>query len=66
LADYRGKIKRIDLLGYHRLGVGKYKALGKTYPLNEISAFDPQRTKVFIDILTGMGFDVHLEQAFKL
>jgi len=63
LSNYVGKIKRIDLLGYHRLGVGKYKALGKDYPLNEVPALDTQRVQVFMDILTSMGFDVHLEQA---
>ncbi len=63
LSHYQNKIKRIDLLGYHRLGVGKYRALGQAYLLNDSVAFNMESTKTFIDRLTEMGFDVHLEQA---
>jgi pyruvate formate lyase activating enzyme len=63
LSHYQNKIKRIDLLGYHRLGEGKYRALGQAYLLNDSVAFNMESTKTFIDRQTEMGFDVHLEQA---
>lgn len=63
LARFSGHIARIDLLGYHRLGVGKYRALGEPYLLDQIPSLDHEKIEAFMEALTQLGFEVHLEQA---
>ena len=43
LRKYRRKLKEIDLLPYHNLGVAKFDALGRHYPLEEIEAPGKER-----------------------
>ncbi|MDN5301822.1 MAG: pyruvate formate lyase activating enzyme, partial [Thermoanaerobacteraceae bacterium] len=38
------KVKEIDLLPYHQLGVSKYNQIGQTYKLNEINP--PSKEKI--------------------
>lgn len=60
---YRGKISRVDLLGYHKLGVGKYAALGEPYQLSSFISFDQDKLEKFAQALRKLGFIVHIEQA---
>lgn len=60
---YRGKIGRIDLLSYHKLGVGKYAALGEPYLLSSVTPADPNKLEKFAHELRQLGFVVHIEQA---
>lgn len=45
------KLKQIDILKYHNLGVGKYKALGLDYQIDNIEDFDENLLKEITDYL---------------
>jgi pyruvate formate lyase activating enzyme len=53
---------RVRLLPYHRLGLGKYDTLGRSYPHQ---AWDGDLDQALVtaarDILAGLGFDVAVE-----
>ena len=40
------KIESIELLGYHRLGLEKWRRLGRSYSLGQTPAMDPQRLQI--------------------
>ncbi len=63
LKKFRGNIARIDLLEYHNLGAGKYRALKEKYPFNENIKCDPDKVKKFATSLRELGFIVHIENA---
>ncbi len=43
------KLESIELLGYHRLGIDKWKQLGRPYSLGQTPAMDPQKLQVLQD-----------------
>ncbi len=53
---------RVRLLPYHRLGIGKYETLGRSYPHQ---AWDDDLNPAIVaaaqDVLTGLGLDVTVE-----
>lgn len=53
-------VKQVDLLKYHKLGIGKYKTLGLEYPLEDIpecSDEDIERIKVYAE---NMGIKINI------
>ena len=54
LAD-RGRIKGIDLLPYHRLGMSKYEQFGRVYPLEGSSSLDDDHLKKLEEIIGSFG-----------
>lgn len=54
-------LRKIELLGYHALGVGKYKALGIPYTLGNIQKPD---LSILAQSLIDLGFEVKIEEAF--
>lgn len=42
-------VKQYELLAYHRLGINKYRSLGRPYELEEISEPDKERMRILVD-----------------
>lgn len=55
-----GPITRIDLLPYHRLGAGKYAALGRDYPWAEQPQLDEDEMSELARVLAGEGLQVNV------
>jgi len=53
-------LRKIELLGYHALGVGKYIALGIPYTLGNIQKSD---LSLLAQSLIDLGFEVKIEEA---
>jgi glycyl-radical enzyme activating protein len=56
-----GMVERVDLLPYHKLGVGKYAALGLDYMLKEENTPDEKTLAEFKHIFSNRGFDTIVE-----
>jgi pyruvate formate lyase activating enzyme len=55
-------LRRVRLLPYHRMGVGKYESLGRIYPHQAWDGdLDPALVTTARDVLAGLGFDVTVE-----
>jgi pyruvate formate lyase activating enzyme len=61
LASLKG-IESVSLLPYHRLGVDKYKSLGKLYRLNETPTPSTEKMKMIKEELEAFGFKVRVEE----
>ena len=55
-------IESVSLLPYHRMGVDKYKSLGKRYKLSGTEAPCPEKIKVIKEKLEAFGFKVRVEE----
>jgi pyruvate formate lyase activating enzyme len=51
-------LRRLDLLPYHRLGIGKYKRLGVPPPADNFARPDPARVASIAAMLGEQGLDV--------
>jgi len=54
-------IERIDLLPYHKLGIGKYKALGYTYKLDDCKPPDNDLLEDIKQVFIGHGLKASIE-----
>jgi len=54
-------IEAVELLPYHNLGVPKYIALGREYPLHGLETPEPESLKVLAEVLEGRGMRVVIE-----
>jgi pyruvate formate lyase activating enzyme len=54
-------IQKIELLPYHNLGVSKYKALGRSYPLHYLESPSLNLLRSYSDILEAKGLNVVIE-----
>ena len=54
------KIREIDLLPYHKLGVSKYKLLGRKYALEDITPLTQKQINDALKSLTKFGFEVNI------
>ncbi|MDR1833441.1 MAG: glycyl-radical enzyme activating protein [Propionibacteriaceae bacterium] len=61
VAHMGAKVTRVDVLGYHSLGVGKYRRLGREYPLHDVPALDPAVVEGTLTYAAGLGLPVHYE-----
>ena len=52
------KVKRVDLLPYHELGVPKYEKLGRSYSENEFYTPSEEKKEQLKNILEEMGIAV--------
>ena len=59
IADFLAKtgLKRVEIMPYHALGLGKYRALGKAYSLPVTAK---PRVPEAVDILKGAGIEVEV------
>jgi pyruvate formate lyase activating enzyme len=55
-------IESVSLLPYHRMGVDKYKSLGKRYKLSETQTPSPEKMKMVKEKLEAFGFKVRVEE----
>lgn len=53
-------VSRIDLLPYHRLGVNKYKRLGRVYKLISINSPKEEQIRSIKNLLENFGLDVSI------
>jgi pyruvate formate lyase activating enzyme len=60
LRSLDGSITGIDLLPYHRLGAGKYTALGRDYPWAEQPQLDEVELSELARVLAGEGLQVNV------
>ncbi len=51
-------ISRIDLLPYHKLGVNKYKRLGKVYKLMSLQSYEEDQIRDIVSIFETHGLEV--------
>ena len=54
------KIKKIDLLPYHKLGVSKYELLDRKYALEDITPLPRKPINNALKSLAKFGFDVNI------
>jgi pyruvate formate lyase activating enzyme len=57
-ADQGGIVEQIDILGYHRLGVAKYRELGLRYPLADTPAATAEHLAAAAEHFTRRGLRV--------
>ena len=50
-----GRIKGLELLPYHRLGMSKYEQFGRSYPLKKTLNLDDERLKNLQEIVSSFG-----------
>ena len=53
-------LERVDLLPYHKIGLGKYTSLQKVYKLNEIQPPSQERMAELASIFYGFGLNVKI------
>ncbi|MBW2152386.1 MAG: glycyl-radical enzyme activating protein [Deltaproteobacteria bacterium] len=58
----RGHVSHIELLPYHRLGVSKYKKLGKPYPLQKTKPPDPKRLEKLKQVIESEAVPCRIEE----
>ena len=51
-------IKKVDIIPYHKLGVAKYRRLGKEYQLEHLDTVKPEDVEAVQDILKSYGLEV--------
>lgn len=67
IASYLGRhndgnaLKRVELLPYHKLGVGKYKALGRTYKLSDCETPSEEYMEDVKRIFLDQGLEALIE-----
>ncbi len=49
-------IRRVDLLPFHRMGSGKYRALGKEYLYTHTLPIEPKQLEPLLDVFRMQGF----------
>ena len=52
-----GEKNKVELLPYHRLGIGKYKILGRDYPGKEFETPDEETLQTLADIFIDNGIE---------
>ena len=55
---YKGKIRRVHILPYHNLGLGKYEALDQTYSLSDVHPPTDKHMNEIKEDLERCGFEV--------
>jgi pyruvate formate lyase activating enzyme len=55
-----GNTYGIEVLPYHRLGVGKYQALGKRYPLEKLAVQAPEMITRVKETFEELGVACHI------
>lgn len=55
-------VTRIDLLGYHRLGVGKYERLGKEYSLDDSARLTQSQEEEIKDYIASLELPIHFKE----
>lgn len=60
-ADMGECVTRVDILGYHSLGVGKYQRLGRAYQLGKVPAPDQSLLDEAIAYASSLGLPIHYE-----
>jgi len=56
-----GNITRVELLPYHRLGISKYKQLGREYKLNDAKPPTKEKLQNIASIIKVYGLKVRIE-----
>ena len=51
------KARRVDLLPYHKFGMGKYAQLDRTYELEALNTQPEEQVKQYREVFTFLGFD---------
>ena len=65
LADYLRKfsvIKKVELLGYHLMGVSKYEELGIEYALKDTEALSAEQLSIAENIFASKGLPIREQQ----
>ncbi len=64
IASLGAVVQQVDILKYHSLGEGKYRALGLEYPLKELPEFDEQRLADLLTYADSLGVNYQVHSAF--
>ena len=59
LAEMRPE--KVSILGYHEWGRSKYRALGRSYPCDEMGALPKERLESIKRILEAQGLEVAID-----
>jgi pyruvate formate lyase activating enzyme len=52
------KVRRVELLPFHRLGLAKYEGLGMSYAMAEVDNLSKEDCSSFAEIGRGLGLRV--------
>jgi pyruvate formate lyase activating enzyme len=54
------RARRLDLLPYHDLAMGKYAALGRPYAYSPGASVEPARIEAFAELGRSLGLEISL------
>jgi pyruvate formate lyase activating enzyme len=62
VAEFMGQtgLRRIDVLPYHKLGVSKYRRLGREYQLSEAETYEEEKAQLIKGLLESYGLEVSI------
>lgn len=55
------KIKRVEIMPYHRIGKNKYSGLGRNYKLKDLEAVNKKELSYLVKLGLEFGIKVHLD-----
>jgi pyruvate formate lyase activating enzyme len=62
IKDLGSSVVRLDILKYHKLGVGKYHRIGLTYPIEKDTECNQGKLHGIKDMADFYGLNVHMEE----
>ena len=62
IKDLGSSVIRVDILKYHKLGVGKYHRIGLTYPMNNYTECNEENLHQIKEMAARYALNIHIEE----